>query len=103
MKRIVGMAFGAAALSAFSLPVLAQTQLVIPPPGAPGVIADENQARAALSRDGVRDLGQVALVGDYWEGQGVVNGQPVTAYLFSNGGFETQPALPDDSFLEGSD
>ena len=104
MKRIVPTLFIAAAMAAVAVPAFAR-DLVIPPAplaNAPPPIADEGQARAAMSLQGVRNINGVAQVGDYWEGQGSLNGRPVTAYLFANGAFETKPATTVHSELRQS-
>ena len=74
MKRVLPTLFLAAAMAAcVAVPAFAR-DLVIPAAplaNAPPPIADEGQARAAMSLQGVRNINGVAQVGDYWEGQGL--------------------------------
>ncbi len=56
----------------------------IPPPPAPQ-ITSEAQATAVLRDHGVTALRRLGQIGDYWEGAGLVKGQPVAVYLFADG------------------
>jgi len=90
-RTVIAAAVALAAPAAF-----AQTSLILPPydGGTPPAIATQGQALAALSHRGVADVRCLALVGDYWEGAGMLGGKPVVAYVFDNGALEIHPASP---------
>ncbi|HEV8015925.1 MAG TPA: hypothetical protein VGP48_10350 [Stellaceae bacterium] len=99
MIRFSRLMLAAVAVAGLAAPALAQST-VIPPPydgnSAPSVIVTEDQALNTLRARGVTHIERLAQVGDYWEGEGVVNGRRVVAYLFGNGALEVKAAAPGD-------
>lgn len=88
-----------AAALACAAPALAQTALIIPPydPAGPSAkIATDDQALAAMRAHGVTQVQRLGLVGDYWEGEGLLDGRYVVAYIFDNGAFEARPTVPGE-------
>jgi hypothetical protein len=98
MIRFSRLMLAAVAVAGLAAPALAQST-VIPPPydgSAPSVIVTEDQALQTLRARGVTHIQRLAQVGDYWEGEGMVNGRRVVAYLFGNGALEVKAAAPGD-------
>ncbi|HUB95443.1 MAG TPA: hypothetical protein VL993_05975 [Stellaceae bacterium] len=50
-----------------------------------GPIDTQQRALSALHCDGIADVGNLAPVGDYWEGRGLANGKRTEVYVFDNG------------------
>lgn len=75
------------ALGAIALAVPALAEAPLPPPYGPvGIsVANPQQALADLHRRGLTDIHGLGLIGDYWEGEGLLHGRRVVAYLFENG------------------
>ena len=92
LRNALIVAAGIAVLAAPA--AFAQTILVLPPyNGDPAPkIATEAQALDALHQRGVANVGRIGKVGDYWESDGVLNGKPIVAYVFGNGGVDIKPS-----------
>jgi hypothetical protein len=93
--------FSAAALALLAAfvatPVLAQTNLVLPPyNGDPSPkVATEAQAVGALRQRGIVGIRHIGKVGDYWESDGILNDKPIVAYVFDSGAIEIKPGAPE--------
>lgn len=76
--------------------VFAQTSLILPPydGGTALKIATASEALAALQARGVADVRRLGQVGDYWESDGRLAGEPVVAYVFDDGAVEVKPSAP---------
>lgn len=99
MTRISRHVFAIATASVlFAAPAaFAETSLILPPydGSAPAPKVDtQSQALAALQARGVADVNRLGKVGDYWESDGIVGGQPVVAYVFDNGAVEVKSSTP---------
>jgi len=93
--------FFAAALGAVAVaPILAQADDILLPPydgsTPPAKVATDGQALVALHQRGIARISRLGRVGDYWEGQGILGGKPVIAYVFSDGALQIQPAAPGE-------
>ena len=93
--------FFASALSAIVVaPVLAQSADILLPPydgsAPPDKVATDAQALAILHHRGIARVSGLGHVGDYWEGEGMLAGKPVIAYVFSDGALRIQLAAPGD-------
>lgn len=89
-------AFATAAAVLAGPAAFAQTSLILPPydGGTAPKIDTPSQALAALRAHGVADVNRLGKVGDYWESDGIVAGQPVVAYVFDNGAVEVKGSTP---------
>ena len=99
MTSRFGLIF-ATALGVVSAPMLAQAADILPPPydgSAPSAkVATDAQALTVLHQRGIARVSSLGRVGDYWEGEGLLAGKPVIAYVFSDGALRVQPAAPGD-------
>jgi hypothetical protein len=98
-NRLYRVLAPAALVAAIAIPAFAQSALILPPYDGSGPmpkIATEDQALATLRARGLTHIAGLGLVGDYWEGEGVLRGRPVVAYLFGNGALEVKPAQPGE-------
>jgi hypothetical protein len=80
-------------------PLFAQAAEVLPPPygdARPAKVATDAQALAALQQRGIARISSLGRVGDYWEGQGVLAGKPVVAYVFADAALQIQTAAPGE-------
>jgi hypothetical protein len=102
MKRMSAFALALGAAAFWAPAAVAQNDLTVdlmaPPfagPPAPAIVTDD-QALAALHQRGVAAVRRLGRVGDYWEGEGLLGGRPVLAYVFEDGATATRPAAPSD-------
>ena len=100
MTSRFGLIFATALSAVVIAPVLAQADDLILPPydgsAPPAKIATDGQALAVLHQRGVGHVSGLGRVGDYWEGEGMLAGKPVIAYVFTSGALEIQPAAPGE-------
>lgn len=62
----------------------------------PAKVATDEQAAAVLHKRGIAHVSSLGRVGDYWEGEGLLAGKPVIAYVFADGALRIEPAAPGD-------
>jgi hypothetical protein len=91
----------AMALSAVVVaPILAQADEVLLPPydgsAPPAKVATDAQALVVLHQRGIARVRSLGRVGDYWEGEGMLAGKPVIAYVYGDGALQIQPAVPGE-------
>jgi hypothetical protein len=91
----------ATALSAVVVaPMLARADNTLLPPydgSAPAAkVATDDQAITVLHQRGIAHVSSLGRVGDYWEGEGLLAGKPVIAYVFADGALQIQPATSGD-------
>ncbi|HEY1505114.1 MAG TPA: hypothetical protein VGF92_12490 [Stellaceae bacterium] len=98
MTSRFGLIFATALSAAIVAPAFAQADEVLLPPydgSAPSdKVATDAQALAVLHQRGVARVSTLGRVGDYWEGEGMLAGKPVIAYVFASGALQIQPAAP---------
>jgi len=90
MKRIGFSVIAFAAASVLALPVAAQGVAPLSSCRVGGRVETENGALAVLHRCGVNSVAGLGRVGDYWEGEGLLRGKPVVAYLYDEGTLSLQ-------------
>ena len=100
MTSRFGLVFATALGAIVVAPGLARAADILPPPydgSASGAkVATDAQALAVLHQRGMARVSGLGRVGDYWEGEGMLAGKPVIAYVFSDGALRIQPAAPGD-------
>lgn len=100
MTSRFGLIFATALGAAVIAPIFAQADQVLLPPydgSAPSAkVATDDQALAALHQRGIARVSSFGRVGDYWEGEGMLAGKPVIAYVFTDGALQIQPASPGE-------
>jgi len=100
MTSRFGLIFATALSAVATAPVLAQAADILPPPydgsTPPAKIATDAQALSVLHQRGIAHVSSLGRVGDYWEGEGLLAGRPVIAYVFADGALKIQPAAPGD-------
>jgi hypothetical protein len=100
MTSRFGLIFATALSAIVVAPMFAQAANVLLPPydgGTPQAkVATDAQALAALHQRGIVRVSSFGRVGDYWEGEGLLAGKPVIAYVFSDGALQIQPAAPGE-------
>jgi hypothetical protein len=82
-----------------AVPTLAQADVLLPPydgSAPPAKIATDDQALATLHQHGIARVSGLGRVGDYWEGEGLLKGKPVIAYVFNDGALKVEPIRPGD-------
>ncbi len=99
MTSRFGLVFATALGAIVVAPMLTQAADVLPPPygdAQPAKVATDAQALATLHQRGIARVSSFGRVGDYWEGQGMLAGKPVVAYIFGDGALQIQPAAPGE-------
>lgn len=100
MTSRFGLIFATALSAVVVAPIMARADQVLLPPydgGAPPAkVATDAQALAVLHQRGIARVSSLGRVGDYWEGEGLLAGKPVIAYVFTSGALQIQPATPGD-------
>lgn len=99
MSTRFGLIFATALSAAMAAPILAQADEVLLPPydgSAPAKVATDAQALAVLHQRGIARVNSLGRVGDYWEGEGMLAGKPVIAYVYGDGALQVQPAAPGE-------
>lgn len=100
MTSRFGLIFATALSAVVVAPMFAQAdELLLPPydgstPSAK--VLTDAQALALLHHRGMARVSSFGRVGDYWEGEGMLAGKPVIAYVFGDGALRIQPAAPGD-------
>ena len=89
MTSRFGLIFATALSAVILAPAFAQAADLLLPPydgSAPSAtVVTDAQALAALHQRGIARVSSFGRVGDYWEGEGMLAGKPVIAYVFGNG------------------
>jgi hypothetical protein len=92
---IVAIALAARA----AVPAVAQAE-VLPSPydgsDTTAAVITDDDALAALREHGIMQVRTLGRVGDYWEGEGTLNGKPVIGYVYADGSFKLQPQSPGE-------
>jgi hypothetical protein len=91
--------FATALSAALFAPLLAQADVLLPPYDGSqrsAEVATDDEALAVLHHNGIAQVKTLGHVGDYWEGEGTLQGKPVIAYVFTDGALKIQPAGPGD-------
>ena len=100
MTSRFGLMFVTALSAVVAAPMLASAADTLLPPydgSAPAAkVATDSEALAILHQRGMARVSSLGRVGDYWEGEGMLAGKPVIAYVFSDGALRIQPAAPGD-------
>jgi hypothetical protein len=100
MTSRFGLVFATTLSAAIVAPILARAADILPPPydgsAPPAKIATDAQALSVLHQRGVAHVSSLGRVGDYWEGEGLLAGRPVIAYVFVDGALTIHPAAPGD-------
>ena len=100
MTSRFGLIFATALGAVVAAPVLAQAADILLPPydgsARPTKVATDEQALTVLHQRGIARVSSLGRVGDYWEGEGLLAGRPVIAYVFTSGALQIQPAAPGD-------
>jgi hypothetical protein len=100
MTSRFGLIFATTLSTAVAVPVLAPAADILSPPydgsAAAAKVATDEQALAVLHQRGIARVRSLGRVGDYWEGEGLLAGKPVVAYVFTDGALQIQPAAPGE-------
>jgi hypothetical protein len=100
MTSRFGRIFATALSAVLVAPVFAQAADVLLPPydgSQPSAeVVTDDEALAVLHRHGIAQVSTLGRVGDYWEGEGMLKGKPVIAYVFTDGALRIQSASPGD-------
>jgi hypothetical protein len=99
MMSRFGVVFATALGAVVIAPMLTQAADVLPPPYGDvqqPKVATDAQALATLHQRGIARVSGFGRVGDYWEGEGMLAGKPVVAYVFADGALQIQAAGPGE-------
>ena len=101
MTSRFGRIFATALSAVLVAPVFAQAADVLLPPydGSQPLaeVVTDDEALAVLHRHGIAQVSTLGRVGDYWEGEGMLKGKPVIAYVFTDGALKNSVGEPGRS------